>query len=259
MVKRTNIGRIALVGAGPGDPELITLKGLRILEEANTILFDALIPPELLDINSSARKIYVGKRAGNHAMEQTEINQLLVDLARQGELVVRLKGGDPMVFGRATEELDFAKSHGIPIEIIPGISAYAGIAATHHIPITQRGVSDGIWITNGTTHAGTISEDIALAARSSATVVVYMGLSRLPEILEVFKLYKQEDYPVAIIQNGTLPHERSVFGNIGNIAKQAQEAHIGTPALLLFGHAVSRKDIVEPVFLAQIQNEFVNA
>ncbi len=243
MDYHNDLGRIALVGAGPGDPELITCKGLRILEEATAILFDALIPSELVNRNLSARKIYVGKRAGNHAKEQAEINQLMVDLARQGEKVVRLKGGDPMIFGRAAEELDFAMQHGIFVEVVPGISAYAGIAAAHQLPITRRGLAEGVWVTTGATHNGDLSEDIPLAARSSATVIIYMGVSRLAEIVEAFKVHKPDSYPAAIVQNGTLPQERSVFGTLGNIVERALDAGIGTPALLLFGPAVSKKEI----------------
>lgn len=243
MHNHNDSGRIALVGAGPGDPELITRRGLRVLEEATAILFDALIPSELVNRNPSARKIYVGKRAGNHAMEQAAINQLMVDLALQGEQVVRLKGGDPMVFGRAAEELAFAKQHGIPVEVVPGISAYSGIAAAHQIPITRRGLAEGVWVTTGTTQDGALSEDIALAARSSATVVVYMGFSRLVEIVGVFKAHKPDSYPAAIIQNGTLPQERSVFGTLGDIVERALDAGIGTPALLLFGPAVSKEEV----------------
>lgn len=248
-----NTGHVALVGAGPGDPELITLKGMRLLEKATVILFDALIPSELLNHNPSALKVYVGKRAGAHSMKQSEINQLLVGLASRGEQVVRLKGGDPMVFGRAAEELAFVKKYGIPVEVVPGISAYSGVAASYQIPITQRGSAEGIWIATGTTRSGALSEDILLAARSSATVIVYMGFSRLAEIVEVFKAHKAPEYPAAVVQNGTLPFCSSVFGTLNDIVELASEASIAAPALLLFGYAIldrkgTRNDREETVF-----------
>lgn len=234
-----NKGKISLIGAGPGDPELLTLKGLRVIQSAEVICYDALINPELLNHNPQAEKIFVGKRRGFQQKSQTEINQLLVSFAAAGKKVVRLKGGDPMVFGRACEELKAAQLFNIPTEVIPGISSYAGIAAQHQIPLTQRNQSQGFWVVTGHTAAGGLSEDITLAAQSSATIVILMGMRFLKEIMAVFAQHKPSDYPVAIVQNGTTKATISLVSQLDQIVEEVEKNKIGNPAVIFLGPSVS--------------------
>ncbi|MCH1517729.1 MAG: uroporphyrinogen-III C-methyltransferase [Flavobacteriaceae bacterium] len=234
-----NKGEITLVGAGPGDPELLTIKGLNAIRNADVILYDALINPKLLEHNRHAEKVFVGKRRGFARKNQEEINQLLVEYALKEKKVVRLKGGDPLIFGRAAEELTIAQLFGIPTQVIPGISSFVGIAAQHQIPLTKRATYESVWITTGHTHDGKISSDIAIAAQSKATVVVLMGMRFLADIIAAFRRYKPADYPVAIIQNGTTAAERVIVGSLENIIEQVEEQKIGNPANIIFGHAVT--------------------
>ena len=155
-----NKGEITLVGAGPGDPELLTIKGLNAIRNADVILYDALINPKLLEHNRHAEKVFVGKRRGFARKNQEEINQLLVEYALKEKKVVRLKGGDPLIFGRAAEELTVAQLFGIPTQVIPGISSFVGIAAQHQIPLTKRATYESVWITTGHTHDGKISSKL---------------------------------------------------------------------------------------------------
>ncbi|MCB9202209.1 MAG: uroporphyrinogen-III C-methyltransferase [Flavobacteriales bacterium] len=232
-------GKVYLVGAGPGDPELLTLKAHKSIVNADVILYDALVSKSIINLNPLAEKIFVGKRKGFKAMEQTEINQLLVELAFLGKNIIRLKGGDPMVFGRAHEEILHCKIHNIECEIIPGIASYSGIASANKIPLTKRNEQESFFITTGFTTNGEVSKDITLAAKSSATVVVLMGMSNLDKIVEIFKKYQDESYPVAIIQNGTTSLEKSIVGNLSNILELVQESEISNPANIIFGHAVT--------------------
>lgn len=234
-----NKGEIILVGAGPGDPELLTIKGLNAIRKADVILYDALINPVLLEHNSHAEKVFVGKRCGYVKKNQQEINQLLVEYALKGKKVVRLKGGDPFIFGRAAEELAIAQLFGLYTQVIPGISSFVGIAAQHQIPLTKRATYESLWITNGHTHDGEISSDIAVAAQSKATVVVLMGMGFLNQIIDEFQRYKPADYPVAIIQNGTTAAEKTIVGSLENIIERVEEHQIGNPANIIFGHAVT--------------------
>src|ERR1700761_2584132 len=168
--------RITLVGAGPGDADLITVKGIKALKTADVVLYDALVNEELLDFAPErATKVYVGKRSGDHSFSQEAINKLMIDYALNYGHVVRLKGGDPFVFGRGYEELDFAASYSIPAQVIPGISSSIGVPGLQHIPVTHRGLSESFWVVTGTTAKGAVSKDIYDAARTNATVVVLMG------------------------------------------------------------------------------------
>lgn len=231
-------GKLVLVGAGPGDPELLTLKGLQAIQTADVILYDALVNTTLLAHNNNAKKVFVGKRKGHHSYNQTEINTLAVGFAKEGHKVVRLKGGDVGIFARSAEEVEYAQLMGVETEMIPGISSYSGIAATHQIPLTRRCAYESLWITTGHTCDGSISEDIALAAQSTATVVVFMGMSHLKEIINTFKTHKPDHYPVAIIQNGTLPNERHIVSDLKNVVQDVADAELGSPALIILGNAV---------------------
>lgn len=237
--------KITLVGAGPGDPDLLTIKGLRAIKTADVILYDSLVNPELLDHNPYAHKVFVGKRKGWQRFSQEQINSLLVDFAKFPYHIVRLKGGDPMVFGRATEEIETARAHNIPVEVIPGISSYSGAAAYQQIPITERGISRSFWVVTGTDKDGQLCTDLALAAQSSATVIVYMGMSKLAEIVDLFSQHKPLDYPVSIVQNATRPDVRSLSGQLDNIVALNTIAQLGSPGLLIFGAAARNLDDIE--------------
>src|SRR3954451_12412337 len=204
---------ISLVGAGPGDTELITLKAIKAIQNADVILYDALANDTLLEYASPhAVKLFVGKRFGCHALSQKEINNLIIDYARSHGRVVRLKGGDPFVFGRAMEEIDAAREAGIEVEVIPGISSALAVPASQMIPLTCRGINESFWVTTGTTQSGEISADIKLAAQSSATVIILMAMSKLEAIMDIFTKYGKSETSVAIIQDGTTPKEKMVIG-----------------------------------------------
>jgi len=231
-------GSLVLVGAGPGDPDLLTLKGLHAIQTADIILYDALVNSALLDHSDRAKKIFVGKRKGHHSYNQTEINTLAVGFAKEGNKVVRLKGGDVGIFARSAEEIEYAQLMGIETEMIPGISSYSGISAAHQIPLTRRCAYESLWITTGHTCDGRVSEDIALAAQSSATVVIFMGMTHLEEIIHAFKIHKPAHYPVAIVQNGTMSNERHIVSDLNHVVQDIADAGLGSPALIIVGNAV---------------------
>jgi len=230
---------LSLVGAGPGDPELITLKAVKALASADVILYDALANESLLAYaQAGAIKKFVGKRFGCHTLSQAEINNLILGYAQSHRHIVRLKGGDPFVFGRAQEEIDAARAAGIKVEVIPGISSALAVPASAMIPLTCRGINESFWVTTGTTQSGDISADIELAARSSATVVILMAMSKLEAIMEIFSRYGKAHTPAAIIQNGTTPDEKIVFGTVRDITYRAQYAGLSNPAIIIIGEVV---------------------
>lgn len=230
---------LQLVGAGPGDPELITIKAVKAIRQADVILYDALANEILLEYSKPlAVKQFVGKRYGCHTLSQHEINYLIVDYASRYNRIVRLKGGDPFVFGRALEEIEAAKEHGIEVEIIPGISSAVAVPASQMIPLTARGINESFWVTTGTTWSGKVSEDIKLAAQSTATVVILMAMSKLEEIMDIFKGFGKSETPVAIIQDGTTPNAKMVTGTVKNIFYKAQYAGLKNPAIIVVGEVV---------------------
>ena len=234
-----NYPLISLVGAGPGDPELITLKAIQSLKKADAVLYDALANEVLLDYApSSAIKKFVGKRMGCHALSQTEINTLMVDYAFSYGHVVRLKGGDPFVFGRAYEEMEAARDAGIALNVIPGVSSALAVPASQMIPLTCRGINESFWVTTGTTRSGEISKDIYLAAQSSATVIILMAMSKLETIMEIFSSYGRKETPAAIIQEGTTPREKIVIGTVGNIYFKSLYHDLQNPAVIVVGEVV---------------------
>jgi uroporphyrin-III C-methyltransferase len=231
--------KVTLVGAGPGDPELITLKAVFALNKADVVLYDALIDPVLLKhAPETALKIFVGKRVGRHSQPQEDTNQLCVSLAKKHGHVVRLKGGDPFVFGRGAEEIEYIEAFGIPTEMIPGITSAIAVPASAGIPVTKRGVSESFWVVTGTTSAGELSKDLALAAQSTATVVVLMGTKKLGEIVRIYKKFGKNDLPIAIIQSGTTREEKIVAGYISDIEQKAKEAQAEAPAIIIIGEVV---------------------
>jgi uroporphyrin-III C-methyltransferase len=231
--------QLTLVGAGPGDPELITLKAIKALQSADVILYDALASTELLAYaKSGAITQFVGKRYGCHALSQQEINHLILEMAFAHGHVVRLKGGDPFVFGRAQEEIAVAREAGIPVQVVPGISSAVAVPAMQMIPLTCRGINESFWVTTGTTQSGEISADIKLAAQSSATVVILMAMSKLEAIMDIFAGCDKNETPVAIIQDGTTEKEKMVIGTVRDIAFKARYAGLSNPAIIIIGEVV---------------------
>ncbi len=240
--------KITLVGAGPGDTDLITLKGVKALKTADVVLYDALVNEELLEFAPKrATKVYVGKRSGDHTYSQDAVNKLMVDYAINYGHVVRLKGGDPFVFGRGYEELDFAASYNIPAQVIPGISSSIAVPGLQQIPVTHRGLSESFWVVTGTTASGKVSNDVYEAARSKATVVVLMGIHKLAEIVEIFKNEGKRELPVAVIQSGSTKDEKVVVGIVDNIVELAEENKISSPAIIVFGEVVSLHPDFQPI------------
>jgi len=233
--------KITLVGAGPGDTDLISLKGLKALATADVVLYDALVDDALLDyIPKAALRVFVGKRASHHAYSQLEINQMMVKYAQSNGHVVRLKGGDPFVFGRGGEELEYAAQYNIPTSVVPGISSSIALAGLQGIPLTFRGVSESFWVITGATTAGSISKDIYTAANTAATVVVLMGLNKLAEIVQIYHEAGREKLPIAVIQNGSLPDEKIALGTMETIVARVKEQGIGAPAVIVIGEVVAK-------------------
>ncbi|WP_343559506.1 uroporphyrinogen-III C-methyltransferase [Sphingobacterium sp.] len=233
--------KVTLVGAGPGDPELISLKGIKAIQKADVILYDALVNDELLDYaKADCIKIYVGKRAEQLSTSQDEINRLLVDYALNYGHVVRLKGGDPFVFGRGGEEIDYVAQYGIETAVVPGISSAIGLTGLQQIPLTYRGISESFWVITGSKSDGSLSNDLQLAAESNATVVVLMGYGKLAEIVNIYKDKNLHNLPIALIQNGSLPNEKVVLGTIDNILDESTEKRIGVPAIIIIGEVVAK-------------------
>ncbi|MGM5468716.1 uroporphyrinogen-III C-methyltransferase [Flavobacteriaceae bacterium LMO-SS05] len=242
MHNYNNIPKLTVVGAGPGDPELITLKAIKAIKEANVILYDALINEVLLDYAApEAELIFVGKRKGCYAYQQEQINELIVARAKSHGHVVRLKGGDPFIFGRGSEEMDYAKQFGIETFMVPGISSALAVPAYQGIPLTKRGVSESFWVITGTTKSHKLSNDILLAAKSTATVVILMGMGKLQEIVNVFSDAGKQDIPVAIIQNGTTKYEKYGVGTVQTICEIAKEKQLSSPAIIVIGEVVGQR------------------
>lgn len=231
-------GKLTLVGAGPGDPELFTLKGVKALKAADVILYDALVHPQLLTYASeSAEKVFVGKRAGEHSLIQDEINKLIVKYAGAGKHVVRLKGGDPFIFARGKEEVQYAETFGIPSEVVLGISSI-NLPGYYGIPLTRRGINESFWSITATTRNGELSKDVQLAAQSTATVVLFMGLKKLEEIKELYQQQGKADLPVAIISKGSHEDGKVYFGTIETMVSVRDAQEIQPPALVVIGEAV---------------------
>ncbi|WP_201723408.1 uroporphyrinogen-III C-methyltransferase [Zobellia sp. OII3] len=234
-------GRLTVVGAGPGDVELITLKAIKALADADVVLYDALVSVELLDYAPKAEHIFVGKRKGCYAYQQEQINELIVNRAKANARVVRLKGGDPFVFGRGAEEMEYAASHGVQVAMVPGISSCLSVPASQNIPVTKRGATESFWVITGTTKAHKLSSDVALAAKSNATVVILMGMSKLSQIVELFKAEGKSETPVAIVQNGTRTDEKVAIGTIASIEGEVEKQELANPAIIIIGEVVKHR------------------
>ena len=226
--------KLTLVGAGPGDPELITLKGIKALQSADVVLYDALVNPELLQHAPEAVHIPVGKRAGKASVKQQTINQLIVEHALQGKHVVRLKGGDPFLFARGFEELEYARAFGIEVASVIGVSSIH-LPGMYGIPLTLRGVNQSLNIVTATTSEDTLSEEVELAAQHAAATVFFMGFHKLDQITTKYLKYRPADLPVAVIGRGSLEDAFVYQSTIGEIVQELKDVKVPTPALLLIG------------------------
>ena len=236
---------LTVVGAGPGDVDLITLKAIKVLKNADVVLYDALVNEELLEYsNPNAELIFVGKRRGCYRYQQEQINELIVARAKTKGHVVRLKGGDPFIFGRGAEEMEYAASYGIETAMVPGISSSLAVPAYQNIPLTKRGSAESFWVITGTTKDHKLSNDVALAAKSNATVVILMGMGKLPEIIQLFQEENKNNLPVAIIQNGTRTNEKIVIGTVDTILDVVKESALSNPAIIVLGEVVKHREVL---------------
>jgi len=240
--------KLLIVGAGPGDPDLITIKGMKAIQQADVILYDALASKELLaHARPGCKMVFVGKRKDKHQFSQEEINQLIIFYTCQHACVVRLKGGDPFVFGRGHEEMEYALKRGVQVDVIPGISSALSAPASVGIPLTKRGVNESFWVVTGTLSDGTIASDLYLAAESTATVIVLMGMSQLSKIMEIFRKARNGKEPVAVIQHATTLQQKSARGTVNTIQKIAGERQLGSPAVIVIGKVVEESLLAEQV------------
>lgn len=234
-------GWVYLVGAGPGDPELLTLRAARLLLEADVLVYDNLVSKEVLDcVPAAIERIYVGKKASNHSLPQEGINALLVRLAQEGKRVVRLKGGDPFIFGRGGEEVEELVKAGVPFEVIPGITAAAGIGAYAGIPLTHRDFAQSCIFVTGHLKDGSVDLDWDMLARRKQTLVFYMGITQLATICAKLVAHGlPATTPAAVVRRGTTKAQRVVTSDLANLAEAVKEAGITPPALTIVGDVVS--------------------
>ncbi|MBN8486222.1 MAG: uroporphyrinogen-III C-methyltransferase [Burkholderiales bacterium] len=234
-------GHVALVGAGPGDPELLTLRALRLLGQCEVLVYDHLVSAEVLALaHPDAQQLYVGKQMARHSLPQEGINELLVRLAREGRRVVRLKGGDPFVFGRGGEEIEVLAAHGVPFEVVPGITAACGVSSYAGIPLTHRDHAQACVFVTGHLKDGSAELDWAGLARQRQTLVIYMGLSALPDICHQLQQHGlPASMPAAVVQQGTTAQQRVVCGTLADLAQRVIDAGLQSPALIIVGTVVS--------------------
>ena len=224
---------VYLVGAGPGNPDLITLKAIKALKKADVVVYDRLANEEILTYAEDAEFIYVGKKAGEHYKKQEEINQILIDQAKQQEFVVRLKGGDPFVFGRGGEEMLALLEEGIDVEFVPGVTSAIGVPTFAGLPVTHRGVATSLTIVTGHEDPTKSNKQVKWDFKAD-TIIILMGVGLLEEnIMEIMK-FKDPKTPVCVIEKGTSPEQRIITGTLENITQN----HINTPALVIVGHVV---------------------
>ncbi len=234
-------GTVHLVGAGPGDPELLTLRAARLLRNCTAVVYDHLVGQGVLDmVSTNARRIYVGKESGRHTLPQEEINTLLVKLAREGLDVVRLKGGDPFIFGRGGEEIEELVVHGVPCEVVPGITSASGMSSYAGIPLTHRDFAQACVFVTGHLQDDTVNLDWPTLARPHQTVVVYMGIAALSEICRQLIAHGLPDTtPAAVVRHATLPDQQVLTGTLGCLPAATAAAGITSPALIVIGEVVS--------------------
>ena len=238
------LGEVYLVGAGPGDPDLLTFKALRLMQRADVVLYDRLLPHGILNlVRREAEHIYVGKLPDDHIVPQEEITARLVKLAKEGKRVLRLKGGDPFMFGRGGEEIEAIAEAGIPVQVVPGITAATGCAAYAGIPLTHRDHAQACVFVTGHAKTGKLSLDWNVLIQPRQTVAIFMGLGHLAELMEEFVAHGADPkMPAAIIDNGTRPNQRVVTGTIESLAQQAVKARLHGPAIIIIGTVVTLRD-----------------
>lgn len=238
------VGEVYIVGAGPGDPELLTFKALRLMQQADIVYYDALVSPQVLDLcRRDADKVFVGKKRNNHAVAQLGINELLINSAKQGRRVVRLKGGDPFIFGRGGEEIESLRAHGVPYQVVPGITAANAAASYAGIPLTHRDHSQSVRFVTGFLKAGAPNEKFENLLDTNETVVFYMGLHSLARLTEgLVDAGRSADTPIAIVSNASMPNQQVLTGTLESIVALQEQNQLPTPALLIMGDVVALHD-----------------